>query len=343
MASRVTLEEHAFAGQEPRWYFVSEGAKSTKIRTLDGTLVEEFATGMKPEPRRVITASEASELGGVRLKRGDADGARQAIEAFDKGATRVEPGDGTLVPITSLRQFYGLLKTELCPILLHREMLAAFVERPEGLIRLVQSAVAQMEPFETDHPLHGERNTELPQVDEIGDVRRTHDLVGFMNQHPEHFEQQLGTYVDYEVSPLNAPRPVFSDGRTAKRLHGGADLLFVRKPRVVEDADASDRLVPVVCEAKIGTDADPFAALIQVLVYATELATRSQMRRLKSLIDEHGATFDAEEPRIAAAVLLINPAARQREMIEPTRRLADAVADGCPVIDSIDVVVEESR
>lgn len=336
--SRVTLEEHRFDGGEPTWYFVSEGAETTIVRTLDGEApFKTFRTGDRPDPLRAMTAAEADELGGRRPRKGDAEAARNAIEAFEKA--EADADGGTFVPITPLRQFYGLLKRELCPRRLHGRMADAFAAEPEGLCRLVNESVEQMPAFDTSHPFHGARNTPLPEVDRLEDATTTHMLVGHLSRREGPFEP-LGTYVDYEVSTLNAPGSVFHTGRGGGSLCGGADLLFVRAAR---DASGGDRMVPVVCEAKIEGDSDPFAALVQALVYATEFATPSQTRRLKAQMEathaDEAARIDDETPRVAAVALIVRPNSTQRGMVEATRTLAASVAERCEAIDSCEVVV----
>lgn len=98
-------------------------------------------------------------------------------------------------------------------------------------------------------------------------------------------------YVDREIKPARTTGGVlFSDGRTATRATR-LDLLLV---------DPRDR-APILGEVKVGPDQHPFYALFQLLMFAAQLSSPAQRRRLREWYPER---FDQGESRLDLLMLL---------------------------------------
>lgn len=88
----------------------------------------------------------------------------------------------------------------------------------------------------------------------------------------EGFDVAPAKFFCREINPLRIRGAVLDTGVNARKTgRGGIDVLGC----------ARDSCVPVIGEVKARTDRDGVFALFQALMYASELATESQYRRLK--------------------------------------------------------------
>ena len=206
---------------------------------------------------------------------------------------------------SQLRDLYGVLGT-----LSEEEQLAlARLYAGEGTKRLVQrfqrscELVAKypmnLEPFH-GRTARGEAETlGLPKA--VDEIERTEDIAAHLVGDELHRVANDATlnfgYLDREIFAL---RHTAADGwrAPARRI----DLLL-----------ASEDGFPIVGELKIGSDKPTFFALIQALMYATELSSRLQRERLegnyKRLL-EHGPLLAADGPFLDIYLIAFQPPER---------------------------------
>lgn len=120
-------------------------------------------------------------------------------------------------------------------------------------------------------------------------------------------------------------------------------------------ANAHDRL-PILAEVKVGNDKDPFYALIQLLMYAAELATPTQMTRLQRHYPDRFAAPASDKtahgPVLDAYIVLSNYNSRsgiRQEILDTTNQLCQrlvgekAISTYIRRIACLDVTLDEGR
>lgn len=221
---------------------------------------------------------------------------------------------------TQLREFYaalGALKEQEQTVLaeLHAEDPARLLRRFELSVATVAeyAPITHVEDPSLPEVFHDDKREALadPPVP-VGEIRKT-----------EHFASQLVDrgelsvegapelafrYVDREIFAL---RSTAAGQRVATRW---LDLLL-----------ASSDGLPIVAELKIGTDKPTYFALIQALMYATELSSPSQRARLTAVYPEVRFTTPADGPFLDVYLIAFKPpstgAFRQRSF-EATEQLS---------------------
>jgi hypothetical protein len=195
-----------------------------------------------------------------------------------------------IIPRTCLRRFYSFLR-DFPQSEVHRP-LANYVAQPDGtaaLDCLFDRSVQRSAGYANEESFHGERhNAWRPKADahaesekrkavalvtQIGNLRTKGQFSVFSA--PENNLNFMA--VSYEVSPLRTTKTRYEDGTSGKPSGaGGMDLLL----------RSADGGLPILGEVKAPGDTSLFAALIQALTYASELATDNQHKRLVTSYSE---------------------------------------------------------
>lgn len=202
------------------------------------------------------------------------------------GADRLEP--------TQLRQYYdalhGLKEQEQTALAeLHADDPERLIARFAHSVKIVATYPAITEPF------HGERSeTWMEKAGEPVTSTTTFvaELAAISHHQVVDFPELDFDFVDREIFPLRSTTiPI--DGRGARR---SIDLLL-----------RAGNGMPIVGELKVAGDSPTYYALVQALMYATELSSESQLRRLAQHYD-----FIVPDGRPAITVYLIAHAAPER-------------------------------
>ena len=288
-------------GDTETCYHLSKGKSSWLLRR-NGTSTC-YLPGLADLPSEAevleeLTLEKAEEVTGLPARStsvikepGTWDRILDAVEAYSQGVagpsdrTPEQPPEGGLdretpeikiIPATDMRQLYLILK-EFNSLKFHLDMAREATRSPVPgrLAQRFRTSVEQFsvyrnvrEPFH-----HGREPFEEREVDEVSS---TEDLTSLLVHRMGKVgsvinDAQLSfSFVDREIVPTRTTgKARFWDGRPAnhgKRL----DWLL---------ANAQDRQ-PIIAEVKVNDDMNPFYASVQTLMYAAELATHSQARRL---------------------------------------------------------------
>lgn len=185
-----------------------------------------------------------------------------------------------IVPRTPLRIYYETFGDEHSSFAARLAEAKRLLAAPDELSRRVQDSQKQTQGFDRrDIPFHDRRvDWCLPDAGQRS--RATRPMVRWLisqgeNGVPATTPTVAGfRVIDWEVPPLRCTngvwegpdsRPARSSGRTCMDYLGLSN-------------EASP--VPIVGEIKVGADKDVFFALVQGLMYATEIATPNQIDRL---------------------------------------------------------------
>jgi len=105
-------------------------------------------------------------------------------------------------------------------------------------------------------------------------------------------------FVDYEIFPFRTTKSCCETGKPATSIgSGGMDLLLASTMNGV--------IVPAMGEIKAATETvGPTFALIQSLMYTSQLLTCNQFRRLKKHYSDPFAAIDEQRPKMDVIVLL---------------------------------------
>ncbi|HBJ38390.1 MAG TPA: hypothetical protein DDZ51_27285 [Planctomycetaceae bacterium] len=210
----------------------------------------------------------------------------------------------TKVPITPFRSFRkscSFTKTR------QREEAKRFAGDFNALRELWNSSVKLLETYEFDGPFHLNRRKQLPpSPSKISAIGRTTDAAAYFEklfQTPVDFLGQKFMYLDREIATLRTPKAKFSDGKSASTSgRGGMDLLLGCGRRVCAG------------EVKIRGDSELFGALLQVMWYGSEIATRNQITRIK----QQYPLNEVETDKVDLAVFSIE---QSGETKDKTRRI----------------------
>lgn len=105
-------------------------------------------------------------------------------------------------------------------------------------------------------------------------------------------------FVDYEIFPFRTTKSCCENGKPATSIgSGGMDLLLASTMNGV--------IVPAMGEIKAATETvGPTFALVQSLMYTSQLVTCNQFRRLQKHHSEAFAAIDEQRPRMDVIILL---------------------------------------
>lgn len=234
-------------------------------------------TGQPAKTDSVVTASETWDQILTAL---DTAGSNAASAGVPPAAPLAQPRDmtGRIIPATDMRHLYSVLK-DFNSIEVHAA-LAREAERGAVSQRLAQRFRTSVEQFgvycNVEEPFYPADHPKVPDPGSIQKISSDTQLTGLLCHQCEEIgdvedaPELSFTYVDRQIIlSRTTGGAVFSDGRPAiagKRL----DWLL---------ANHADRC-PIIAEVKIGNDMNPFYALVQLLMYAAELVTLNQAKRL---------------------------------------------------------------
>lgn len=261
------------------------------------------------------------------------------------------------IPLTELRHLYGMfdLFTSLdCHRALAEEVLRD--KNPGLLAGMFHRSVERFQNYANiEEPFYPERppRKDLPDVTKIDSIGSTVSLTAFLKaagiaevvDSPE----LSFSFVDREVVPARTTgNAVFENDERSIRVRRPDWLL----------ANAHDRL-PIIAEVKVGNDKDPFYALIQLLMYAAELVTVSQLARLQrhypqrfTLPAATGSEAGSSDPVLDLYIVLssYNPRSGVRqEILETTNQLCQRLVAETGIsgyirrIACLDVVLDKDK
>lgn len=179
-----------------------------------------------------------------------------------------------------------------------------------------------------DNPIYGKLDSVTGEI--VSDRTDLEALVGSEGiSSTDHFAAHLAgsewsiegpgsltfTYVDRELSPLRidaegGPRP---------------------SPRFLDLLLRSDDGLPIVAELKVGRDSLPYSALIQALMYASDLCGPAQFERMNQLLDDGAEPFVWNEggPSMDIFVVFFEPDIERwtfwKRSLEATRKITAAL------------------
>lgn len=190
------------------------------------------------------------------------------------------------IPRTRLREIYKLLKT-CSSIKFHLEFASELASRknPEKFASYINEDVKRFHAYENivDDLFDYSDRSPLPPTTEIEEITNTGHVAALLeNQetlefalHEDKTQVCEFRYVDREVRPCRTTNhATYVDGLPAA-AQPHADLLLV-----------GNRNLPSLGEVKIGNDTNPFYALVQLLMYASELLGEHQRSRLSNSFPE---------------------------------------------------------
>lgn len=183
------------------------------------------------------------------------------------------------IPLTQLRHLYGMFDL-FSSLESHRAMAQEVLrdKNPGVLADMFRRSVERFRAYTNiGEPFYPERppRRELPDPTRIDGIGGTLALTSLLKaagaaEVVDHPELSFG-FVDREIVPARTTgNAAFEDDERSTRVRRLDWLL----------AGTRDRL-PIIAEVKVGGDKDPFYALIQLLMYAAELATPAQRARLE--------------------------------------------------------------
>lgn len=224
---------------------------------------------------------------------------------------RDEPAEPHVVPGTALRKCYDELRG--CQTADVVAMAGKFAAEVTLVVDLWESSYESFKDYRYAEKWSvGARNPLPDPPKHIQNAKCTRSLVAYIKAYGLTVGGPAAIswdFVERELAPRSTPGGIYENGESARSSgHGGVDLLLVAKRNGQIEGSPSR---PVITELKVGADANAFVALIQVLTYAVEFATPSQLQRLRnSYPRSFGETIS---DRVDVAIIQIN-----RPSLDPT-------------------------
>ncbi len=258
------------------------------------------------------------------------------------------------IPLTDLRSLYGmfdLFSSMECQRAMAEEALRD--NNPGILAEKFQKSVERFSRYSNiEEPFYpgSSARKELPDPAQIDSIDGGLSLTAFLKSAAS--AQVIDNpnldfcFVERELVPARTTgNAVFENDEPSIRVRRLDWLL----------ANAQDRL-PIITELKVGNDKNPFYALMQVLMYAAELATPNQLTRLQRHYPDRfsipASDGTAHGPVLDAYIVLSNYNSRsgiRQEILETTNQLCQrlvgekAISKYIRRIACLDVTLEEGR
>jgi hypothetical protein len=261
-----------------QWYLVTGRGRSRAVRDIAR---EQLVTG--PDADALFAAPAEREMAATDVWAPDDERPGSEIPVIELGvwkaiAAAVDQGlyDRAIqeverrIPITPLRDVCTMLRLLTMKDVPER-LAQEWTRAPSSLARLFGRSVADFDTYENDESfLPAVRTGNTVAGDDLAFARR-------IVKHAEMRGLDVGgrhlTFVEYEVSPRRTTRagyegdePGAPTGKSSGA--GGIDLLLAGADSVV------------ICEVKARTDVPLLVGLVQCLMYAAELTSAAQRRRL---------------------------------------------------------------
>jgi hypothetical protein len=291
-------------------HFSPNGKGKYRLLTEDGLsdLPDDFV--LAANFAEVLTQKQIADLIDSNFPRHDSTSAWSDIflklHAGEHHQCSRPDADQIIVPITRLREFRRSFSSWTME--LKRGQAFLFREKPQLLKELWKSSVLELAGYRFIEPFFpaGQRKdpSETPIVTVIADIKRTSQAQAYFKHKFRLNTEVCGmslTYLDREIAPLRTPGGQFSGGQPATSTGcGGADLLLINRNRIC------------VGEIKIRDDSELFDALLQGLWYASELATKNQIERIKSVYSDKLNGVDLDASGIDVVILSIDQKANDQ-------------------------------
>ena len=183
-----------------------------------------------------------------------------------------------IIPTTDLRKLYSFFrlfstKTQLAVLKDYNRH-----KNYGHLVDLYSESKMYFTQYNNDEPFlrDGVKRSEI-LADEAPVFKSTKDVIAFFNQHEqikvENDDSLTFSYIEREIDPRRMTRAKFDNGSSGKSSGtGGIDFL----------AWNVNMKLPIIGEIKCKSDETPFFALIQLLMYCSEMVTKSQVKRINN-------------------------------------------------------------
>ena len=295
------------------WCHFSQNGESIKLRRIvDGEILELDSEDFEIEESLTL-ASCKKLFPNQRTYSIDAIDVWSQILALlnDGTASSIDQGNFDfrhklkVVPRTRLRKYYDSM------IVLERAVLNAIADlyaRKSVLFEnLWNHSHKQFLTYNNPEKWQQSRRKPLPEFKgPLSEVSNTNEFTSFFQKRG--IAGSGYKFVDREIAPWNTKQGIFTNGLPATKTgKGGMDLLLQN-----EDG------LPVVGEIKVGEDKNCFFALLQATMYAAELSTPNQLKRLQRTYSNVFTNLD-QNSAIEVAIILVNPV--RDETLGPTKKL----------------------
>jgi hypothetical protein len=227
-----------------------------------------------------------------------------------------------VIPQTPMRHLYGLL-SDFSSSECHLALATEAARVPARLAARFAKSVMRFSVYENeDEPFvpEGDQRQGPANADELNAITSTDSLTVFFVQRNngvgvvEDYNELNFNFVEREVIPTRTTgNAVYEDGTPAQR---GKQVDWLLR----NGADGT----PIVAEIKVGNDKNLFYALVQSLMYASELVTPSQLQRLARHHPE--CCIDHESLDIYLVVSNFNDRSQvQNDIFEATSNLIEGL------------------
>lgn len=260
----------------PLWFHLSESKEKRIFRRLVGLGWESreidstvFLDQKKSKKLKEIAGSERLPIAEISLW-------KKLFEKLEKESSadkltlneRKTSKKVVTVPRTRLRSFRFQYRDWNQDF--KRSMATFFSKDPTQLSFLWKNAVKALADYKCSDPFASDKRKTLPTPPAtIAGINNTLTAQSFFkNGKPECLPPDI-KYLDREIAPLTTRNGGLSAIGTCR---GGMDLLLARGP--------IDKRRIGVGEIKVGEDSELFEAFLQAFWYASEVATRHQVKRL---------------------------------------------------------------
>ena len=183
-----------------------------------------------------------------------------------------------IIPTTDLRKLYSFFrffstKTQLAILGDYNRG-----KNYEKLVKLYKDSKAYFGKYNNDKPFieEGRKRSEV-LASELPVFDNTKDVIAFFKRHDEikveNDDFLTFSYIEREIDPRRMTGAKFDNGSSGRSSGiGGIDFL----------AWNDNMKLPIIGEIKCKSDETPFFALIQLLMYCSEMATESQVTRINN-------------------------------------------------------------
>jgi len=183
-----------------------------------------------------------------------------------------------IIPTTDLRKLYSFFrffstKTQLAILGDYKRD-----KNYKKLVKLFKDSKEYFGKYNNDKPFIEEgRKRGGVSASESPRFSSTKDVIAFFNRHDqikvENDDSLTFSYIEREIDPRRMTGAKFDNGSSGRSSGtGGIDFL----------AWNDNMKLPIIGEIKCKSDETPFFALIQLLMYCSEMATESQVKRINN-------------------------------------------------------------
>ncbi len=256
------------------WFLVTSRGDSTAVRRIDrdatpvdGDMAGEVlrAPDQQWDARELWLPGDPARSPASKIPVDRLDNWRSIAAELDRAPLSYVRPNRPSAPTTPLRDLCEVLRT--VPREIHVQLATAWQREPTLLTRRFLESVSAFEDYVNDEPF-------VPTTRSGKSLKETskfaHEVVRITRDRSELFVGNMPfQYLGYEVSPRRTTGAVLEpdDDRNSTGL-GGIDLVL------------TDGKALTVVEIKAATDTTLLVALVQALMYAAELASIDQRRRL---------------------------------------------------------------